>query len=83
MPKNPYVRWFENIRLNDIPKVGGKNASLGELYSMLAAEGIRVPEFRGDGRRVSRCASRGQCRRKVAPAGDLQKPGSFGGFVIR
>ena len=44
MPKNPYVRWFENIRLNDIPKVGGKNASLGELYSMLAAEGIRVPE---------------------------------------
>jgi pyruvate, water dikinase len=44
MPKNPYVCWFENIRLTDIPEVGGKNASLGELYSALAAEGVRVPD---------------------------------------
>ena len=44
MPKHPYVRWFENIRLTDIPEVGGNNASLGELYSGLAAEGVRVPD---------------------------------------
>src|SRR5215470_8214774 len=44
MPKNSYVRWFEKIRLKDIPEVGGKNASLGELYSVLAAEGVRVPD---------------------------------------
>jgi pyruvate,water dikinase len=44
MPNSSYVRWLENIRLNDIPEVGGKNASLGELYSVLAAEGIRVPD---------------------------------------
>jgi pyruvate,water dikinase len=43
MPKNPYVRWFEDIRLNDISDVGGKNASLGELHAMLAGDG-RVPD---------------------------------------
>jgi len=44
MPVQSYVRWFADIRLNDVPAVGGKNASLGELYAMLAAEGVRVPE---------------------------------------
>ncbi len=38
-----YVRWFNAIRLEDVPLVGGKNASLGELYSVLASEGVRVP----------------------------------------
>lgn len=38
-----YVRWFENLRNSDVPLVGGKNASLGELYSCLASEGVRVP----------------------------------------
>lgn len=40
---SPYVRWFNELRLADVPEVGGKNASLGELYSALAKEGIRVP----------------------------------------
>jgi len=43
MPKESHVRWFENIRLKDIPAVGGKTASLGELYALLAADGGRVP----------------------------------------
>ena len=38
-----YVRWFETLRNSDVPLVGGKNASLGELYNRLAAEGVRVP----------------------------------------
>ena len=42
--QSSYVRWFSDIRLNDVPEVGGKNASLGELYSALAAQGIRVPD---------------------------------------
>jgi pyruvate,water dikinase len=37
------VRWFGAIRLDDVPLVGGKNASLGEMYSELGAAGIRVP----------------------------------------
>ena len=44
MPAQSYVRWFSDIRLSDVPEVGGKTASLGELYAMLAAEGVRVPE---------------------------------------
>jgi pyruvate,water dikinase len=37
------IRWFSDIRLDDVPTVGGKTASLGELYSVLAAKGVRVP----------------------------------------
>ena len=44
MPNQPYVRWFEDLRLKDIPEVGGKTASLGELYSLLAADGGKVPD---------------------------------------
>ena len=44
MPTQSYVRWFSDIRLRDVPEVGGKTASLGELYAMLAREGVRVPE---------------------------------------
>src|SRR5271168_2818742 len=44
MSAQSHVRWFSNLRLRDVPSVGGKNASLGELYGMLAAEGVRVPE---------------------------------------
>lgn len=38
-----FVRWFKDIRNTDVALVGGKNASLGELYSCLTAQGIRVP----------------------------------------
>ncbi|GBQ85988.1 phosphoenolpyruvate synthase [Gluconacetobacter johannae DSM 13595] len=37
------LRWFEEIGLGDVPLVGGKNASLGEMYRGLAAQGILVP----------------------------------------
>ncbi|WP_343713038.1 phosphoenolpyruvate synthase [Inquilinus sp.] len=37
------VRWFEAIGLDDVPLVGGKNASLGELYSAMSQDGIAVP----------------------------------------
>jgi len=38
-----YIRSFGEIGNDDVPLVGGKNASLGEMYSNLAAEGVRVP----------------------------------------
>jgi pyruvate,water dikinase len=38
-----YTRPFAEIRLADLPLVGGKNASLGELYGELTAQGVRVP----------------------------------------
>ncbi|HYX67315.1 MAG TPA: phosphoenolpyruvate synthase [Burkholderiales bacterium] len=37
------VAWLKDLRLSDLPQVGGKNASLGEMTSALAAAGIRVP----------------------------------------
>jgi pyruvate, water dikinase len=38
-----YIRGFGELRSHDTPLVGGKNSSLGELYSALSAEGVRVP----------------------------------------
>lgn len=43
MNSSGYVRWFKDIRLEDVPLVGGKTASLGELYSVLSPQGVRVP----------------------------------------
>ena len=43
MVATDYVRWFSDIRLGDVALVGGKNASLGELYSTLSKQGVRVP----------------------------------------
>jgi len=39
----PYIRWFNELTINDIPLVGGKNASLGEMYRELAGQGVMVP----------------------------------------
>jgi pyruvate, water dikinase len=44
MNTNNYVMKFGDIGIQDVPKVGGKNASLGEMYSKLTSYGIRVPE---------------------------------------
>jgi pyruvate,water dikinase len=37
------IRWFRDITIKDIPSVGGKTASLGEMYSKLAKQGVPVP----------------------------------------
>ncbi len=37
------VRWFETLGSADVPLVGGKNASLGEMIQTLQSQGIRVP----------------------------------------
>ncbi|TKS62335.1 MAG: phosphoenolpyruvate synthase [Nitrospira sp.] len=39
----PLVKWFEELGIEDVPLVGGKNASLGEMYRELAARGVKVP----------------------------------------
>src|SRR6476646_9325171 len=38
-----HVAWLKDLRLADLPQVGGKNASLGEMTGALSAAGIRVP----------------------------------------
>ncbi|HUP29199.1 MAG TPA: phosphoenolpyruvate synthase [Usitatibacter sp.] len=43
MAAKPYVLPLESLRMADVARVGGKNASLGELISQLAATGVRVP----------------------------------------
>lgn len=41
---NEHVLWFDHLGLKDIAKVGGKNASLGEMIGNLTSKGIQVPE---------------------------------------
>jgi len=43
MAESRYIRWFEQTGLDDVAEVGGKSASLGEMYRALAPQGIRVP----------------------------------------
>jgi len=38
-----YVRFFEEFGIEDVPLVGGKNASLGEMFQKLSGQGVRVP----------------------------------------
>lgn len=38
-----YIRWFSELTIDDVPLVGGKNASLGEMYRELATQGINIP----------------------------------------
>ncbi|GAB2677266.1 phosphoenolpyruvate synthase [Flavihumibacter cheonanensis] len=44
MTKSAWIRRFREIGLTDVPSVGGKNASLGEMISRLASFGIPVPD---------------------------------------
>tara|TARA_R110002095_G_scaffold188226_5_gene165642 strand:- start:107058 stop:109481 length:2424 start_codon:yes stop_codon:yes gene_type:complete len=41
--KEPLILWFEKLSIGDVPAVGGKNASLGEMYCNLSSKGISVP----------------------------------------
>ncbi len=38
-----FLIWFKDLSIKDVPRVGGKNASLGEMYQKLGKKGVRVP----------------------------------------
>ncbi len=39
-----WVKWFSEVGIHDVPLVGGKNASLGEMLRTLGEVGVRVPD---------------------------------------
>jgi pyruvate,water dikinase len=43
MGEQQRVVWFDHLRMSDVDRVGGKNASLGEMIGQLSNSGIRVP----------------------------------------
>jgi pyruvate,water dikinase len=43
MNTSRYIRFFEEVGIEDVPLVGGKNASLGEMFQKLSGRGVRVP----------------------------------------
>jgi pyruvate,water dikinase len=38
-----FIKWFEELKIGDVPSVGGKNASLGEMIRALDEKGVNVP----------------------------------------
>ncbi|MEJ8826691.1 phosphoenolpyruvate synthase [Variovorax humicola] len=42
-PQATFIRWFSELGAENVPTVGGKNASLGEMYRALTPHGVRVP----------------------------------------
>ena len=43
MKDNTMILWFDQIGLEDIPRVGGKNASLGEMRRNISSRGVNIP----------------------------------------
>ena len=41
--KQKYIIWYKDLAVKDVPLVGGKNASLGEMFSQLAGKGVNIP----------------------------------------
>ena len=39
-----YIKHFNEIDIHDVPEVGGKNASLGEMFQKLTSKGVQVPD---------------------------------------
>jgi pyruvate,water dikinase len=64
MPKPRFIRWFDELTINDVASVGGKNASLGEMFRELTPQGIRVPNG---------FAITAEAYRHVLRVGDLEK----------
>jgi pyruvate,water dikinase len=42
--KKGFILWFKDLTIEDVPLVGGKNASLGEMYRNLTKKGVNVPD---------------------------------------
>src|SRR4051812_6292111 len=42
--ESKFIKWFSEISIGDIPIVGGKNASLGEMCRELIPKGVKVPD---------------------------------------
>jgi pyruvate,water dikinase len=43
MQKQALIKFFRELSIKDVPQVGGKNASLGEMYRKLSSQGVKVP----------------------------------------
>jgi len=41
--KMVFIHWFNEVGIEDVPIVGGKNASLGEMYQALTPKGVKIP----------------------------------------
>ena len=41
--ESAFILWFEEVGIDDIPMVGGKNASLGEMIQQLGKKGVACP----------------------------------------
>ena len=41
--QNALILWFDQLGIEDVPLVGGKNASLGEMYRLLTPKGVKIP----------------------------------------
>ena len=43
MRKYKFIKFFDELSIEQVPEVGGKNASLGEMYRALSKKGLKVP----------------------------------------
>ena len=41
--KNDFIKWFNEVKIEDVPSVGGKNAALGEMFRNLVDNSMIQP----------------------------------------
>jgi pyruvate,water dikinase len=41
--RSAFILWFDQLGIEDVGLVGGKNASLGEMYRLLVPKGVNIP----------------------------------------
>lgn len=81
---SPYVAPFPTLSLDDVPRVGGKNASLGELARVLAPLGVRVaPGFALTADAYDAVMDQGDTRARVATAMAGLDPADVGDLAHR
>ncbi len=44
MTNENFIKWFRELSIDDVPLVGGKNASLGEMFRELTPKGVKIPD---------------------------------------
>jgi pyruvate,water dikinase len=79
-----FIRWFAELGVGDVPLVGGKNASLGEMFRELGAQGVRVPNgFAVTAEAYRATLEQGNARDRLHAALDGLDPGNIDDLARR
>lgn len=81
--KRKYIRWLNEIGMSDIPLVGGKTASLGEMYRELVPRGVRIPNGFAVTVDAYRLLLKGETEERIREILSLIRPDDDGSLTLQ